>query len=234
MSVPGNTSFRAARPALGTATILLAGLLLAACEGRHPLSEPEILRNDHERRHPIGAEVQHASLDVPIDDTDLASGAYFDVTRFARQYLRDGRSALEIAVPRRGRAARTAEAVARVVRRAGVSGHRIRMVTRHDGIAAVALRYNRIAAISPDCGRWPENLARRTDQGAYANWGCASQRNLANMVADPTDLVSAKPESSRPSERREATYQAYKGGGEGGKGSSSSAGASSPGSNSSR
>ena len=233
MSPPDHRSSRAV---VLTGAIGLAAMLLAGCEAHNPLAEAEILRNDHEQRHPIGAQVQHTSLDVPIDDPDLASGAYFEVTRFARQYLRDGRGPLEVAVPRqRWEAGRTAHAVSRLLQRNGISGHRLRTVTRRDGIDAISLRYTRIAAVSPECGQWSENVARRIDQGAYPNWGCASQRNLANMVADPTDLVTAKPEVPRPSERREATYQSYKGGGDGGKsGSGAASGNSSPGSNSSR
>jgi pilus assembly protein CpaD len=39
--------------------------------------------------------------------------------------------------------------------------------------------------------------------------GCATQRNLAAMVADPEDLLHPRAETPRPSERRDVVWGKY-------------------------
>ena len=75
--------------------------------------------------------------------------------------------------------------------------------------APVRLSYLRYVAEAPTCGYWPTNLASQPDNGNYPNFGCANQRNLAVMVANPGDLLGPRTESDRMSERRDATWQKY-------------------------
>jgi pilus assembly protein CpaD len=74
---------------------------------------------------------------------------------------------------------------------------------RHDGQSAMTLSFDRVAALGPEhCHDWSDDMARRPEVGPWRNYGCAAQRNLAAMVADPTDLVAPRPEAPRGSERR--------------------------------
>lgn len=75
--------------------------------------------------------------------------------------------------------------------------------------APVRVSYLRYVAEAPGCGAWPTNLAEQRDNGNYPNFGCASQRNLAVMVSNPSDLLGPRTESDRPSERRDATWSKY-------------------------
>ena len=43
----------------------------------------------------------------------------------------------------------------------------------------------------------------------WPNMGCATQRNLAAAVADPSDLVEPRGETPRPGERRDVVWGKY-------------------------
>ncbi len=197
----------------------LIAVVAGACENARLSDEAALILSDPVKRHPIGAELHWASLEVPetYGQGGLSSVAYFEVTRFVRQYRRDGRGPLEIAIPRHGApggvgTSRIAS-VQHALRKAGIPEHRVRMFERRDGVHSMLLSYERLAATAPTCGNWSEDAARRPEIGPYANFGCASQRNTANMVADPTDLVAAKPEAVRQSDSRATAYKSYAGGG---------------------
>lgn len=57
----------------------------------------------------------------------------------------------------------------------------------------VAVVVERAAVGMPDCGRFPgETAADRLNNLPMANFGCATARNLASMVADPRDLAAGR------------------------------------------
>jgi pilus assembly protein CpaD len=78
-----------------------------------------------------------------------------------------------------------------------------------DRAPPVRLAYFRYVAHAPECGHWPTNLARESQNVPYANFGCATQRNFANQVANPADLVEPRTETDRSSERRDTTWGKY-------------------------
>jgi pilus assembly protein CpaD len=68
-------------------------------------------------------------------------------------------------------------------------------------IATVRLNYPRVSAEAGPCGLWPADLGptyepQHYENKNYWNLGCASQRNLAAMVANPADLVQPRGEDA--------------------------------------
>jgi pilus assembly protein CpaD len=62
------------------------------------------------------------------------------------------------------------------------------------------------AEVGP-CGLWPHDLAPSLGSGShenreYWNLGCASQRNMAAMAANPADLVQPREEAPISAARR--------------------------------
>jgi pilus assembly protein CpaD len=80
-----------------------------------------------------------------------------------------------------------------------------------DGSPAIRLAYQRPVAVPPACDRWPENMGRNDERIPYANWGCATQHNLAVMVDNARDLRQPQAEDPRSGERRSAGWSAYAG-----------------------
>lgn len=73
----------------------------------------------------------------------------------------------------------------------------------------VRVSYLKYVAEGPECGHWPTNLSNETENVPYANFGCATQRNLAAHIANPADLLGPRTETARPGERRGTNWDKY-------------------------
>ena len=78
-----------------------------------------------------------------------------------------------------------------------------------DPSAPVRLSYLQFVAEPPDCPDWSENIGRDPHNMPWPNMGCATQRNLAAMVANPEDLVQPRGETQRSGERRDVMWNKY-------------------------
>jgi pilus assembly protein CpaD len=73
-----------------------------------------------------------------------------------------------------------------------------------------------MAAVTGPCGMWPEDIGPSVkDRGyfenkSYYNFGCAYQRNMAAMVANPSDLVQPRPETPAYTIRRTEGFEKYR------------------------
>jgi len=83
-------------------------------------------------------------------------------------------------------------------------------------LAAIRVSYPRMKADAGPCGLWPEDLGPSIhnpgyfDNKQYYNFGCAYQRNMAAMVANPSDLVQPRPETPAYTERRREGFEKYR------------------------
>jgi pilus assembly protein CpaD len=81
--------------------------------------------------------------------------------------------------------------------------------TRPELGPTLRLSYERPAAVPPRCGDWSEDVGLNPERLPYANFGCATQRNVALMVANPRDMVQPQAEAPRSSERRSVSWNGY-------------------------
>ena len=79
----------------------------------------------------------------------------------------------------------------------------------YDSQPPIQLSYTRYVAEAPDCGQWPTNLAREPGNLPYPNLGCATQRNFAAQIANPSDLLYPRGMTDRSSERRDVIWNKY-------------------------
>ena len=215
MALRGLSNSASTRRLCVIGTVAYAMLAITACERPRLPDEAFVALSDPRKAHPIHVVAETATLDLALapDGSSLASNSYFDAVRFIRRYRQDGKGPLVIAVP--GRHSRVVadqvRAIRQVIAQAGVASSNVRYSSagNHAGRGAITLSYDRIAAIGPKCGDWSENVQRNPENLPYANFGCASQRNLAAMVGTPTDLLYPAQETPRLSERRAAVLKAY-------------------------
>ncbi len=73
----------------------------------------------------------------------------------------------------------------------------------------VRLSFMKYVAEAPDCGVWPTNLASEPANLPYPNLGCATQRNFAAQIANPSDLLEPRGMTARSSERRDTIWNKY-------------------------
>jgi pilus assembly protein CpaD len=83
-------------------------------------------------------------------------------------------------------------------------------------LPTIRLTYSRIAAVAGPCGLWPDDLGPSimgpdyNQNKPYFNLGCATQRNLAAMVDNPSDLVQPRQETPSYTARRIEGFEKYR------------------------
>lgn len=203
--MPANRSSPIARGLRTAAAVALAEIIATAVAGCNSAKIEDDVHprlTDPARRHPIVVVAETATLDVsvPFPGKGGEARAYVETTRFMRNYRNEGRGLLNIAVPRHG-ASQQLQAIRLAAHRAGVPSQRVRVTSKHGG-DTITLSYDRIAAIGPTCGDWSDDATRGAHVLPYNNFGCATQRNMAAMAANPTDLMFPAQETQRGSDTR--------------------------------
>ncbi len=74
----------------------------------------------------------------------------------------------------------------------------------------IRISYTRFVAEGPECGKFTTNLAVDYRNLPHENMGCAQQRNLAAMIANPADLVTPRTMGPASAERREVMLDKFK------------------------
>lgn len=214
---------------LAAASTAVAGLVLATAaaglSGCRPGEEPGVhvagwAMVDARERHPIvvNNEPANLSLRIAAGTYGLTPGQRAQAIDFFRGYRVTGSRAgrLAIGVPSGGpndvAAVRALADLREIVRDAGISELDITVRpyrAGRDASAPISISYGRFVAEAPDCGAWPDNLADDRRNLPYANFGCASQRNLAVQVANPADLLGPRVMAPSAAERRDTVYDKY-------------------------
>jgi pilus assembly protein CpaD len=92
----------------------------------------------------------------------------------------------------------------------GAISYRVYRAGAADRSAPVILTYESFEAISPECGHWQQNTANTYANRPFPNFGCASQQNLAAMVANPRDLVEPRGMTPADAGRRDVVLGAWR------------------------
>lgn len=200
------------------ALVGIAAAIVAGCNAHAGKQVRGWVVADPSERHPIHVDKREALLEisVPRGANGMTHQQRADAHAFVSNYRAGGEGRLVIRAPSGSpneiAAMRAVDEVRRMVQRAGISRRAVNFepyTADGDPFAAVRMSYERIVAIAPECGHWPKNLAQDPRNLPYANFGCASQRNLAHMVADPRDLLGPRQSTPRSSERRDVVWDKY-------------------------
>lgn len=224
MSLTPQHSRRHAAPALLSALSL--ALLAAGCQ-TSKVTGPELqFASNYQERHPIRVGEGIATLDLlpGAGRTGLTPRQDADIRGFAANWKVHGRGKLVIEMPAGGASDARSHHAVRAIRgslaAAGVPAGAI-AETRYlaEGpvhLAPVRLMFGRLEARLPHaCGQWPGNMVDGDSRGGfgngdYWNFGCASQQNLAAMVADPEDFVRPRAEDRSYAPRRAVAIGKYR------------------------
>lgn len=218
----GGPSQRAARlAAMPLRAALLVTLVaggLAGCQ-TNPTSE-SIARYDYRLRHPIVISEQAETLDIPVgaETRSLSPRLSEAVQGFAREAREQGNGEVEILVPSGSRNEGAAHSVAGHVRRAlgrgGIASPRVSIRAYPVGdpqvVAPVRVAYARVKAAVHACGRWTDNATTKDSNADYADFGCATQSNLAAMIANPADLLHPRASGPADRTRRDVVFDKYR------------------------
>lgn len=200
------------------AAALAMSALLAACTVQSEKSVKGWLVADPTARHPIlvGSTPVTLDLAVPRGSYGLTRNQTYELRSFLRRYREKNEGPLIVGAPSGGANEIAVMHAMGQLRREftslGISRNEVRFDAYSGGgagSAPIKVSYNSFAAQAPECGDWSDNLARDPKNIPYRNFGCATQRNLAAMVANPRDLVEPRGMTPRDSQRRDVLMGKY-------------------------
>ncbi|MEP3232869.1 MAG: CpaD family pilus assembly protein [Hyphomicrobiales bacterium] len=181
----------------------LAGVALAGCAAHQPAAGINVAPSSYQTRHPIVVDASPTNLDLPAGDqkTHFTPGMKSAIVGFAGDYRRSGGKGIDVLVPagssNEAFASHIAGHAREALSEAGIPSSHIRtrsykaVSAEHPG--HVRLTFTAIKArVASECGVWPTDIGSGFENENYENFGCASQQNLAAIIADPNDLISPR------------------------------------------
>jgi pilus assembly protein CpaD len=181
--------------------------------------------NDYRLRHPIVIQEADRTVEVLVGTRrgGLTASQRADVTAFAEAWLHEGTGGIAVdlptATPNSYAANQTLHEIESIFAAVGVPANavKVREYRPEDPrqLATIKLNYPKIVADAGPCGVWPEDLGPTfknriyQENKPYYNLGCAYQRNMAAMVANPSDLIQPRPETPNSATRRSTVLTKY-------------------------
>ena len=179
---------------------------------------------DYRDRHPITVREGTRQVDVFLGRNrgGLTPSQRADVLAFAQWWKREANSGIVVQVPRGGPTDRAAADSMREIHsifaQSGVPAKAVYMQTYRPSATAltsIKIEYSKMVAEVGPCGQWPEDMGPSmeksyTQNRPYWNLGCATQRNLASMVDNPSDLVQPRGEQPAYAARRAVAIDKYR------------------------
>ncbi len=216
-----NVRIRSRSFQLCTAAIL--AVLLAGCN-RTTAVVAEAYPFDYRERHPISLYEGPKTVEIFVGSRrgGLTPSQRADVLSFAHGWRHQAASGILIEVPQSRPVAVSANTTMREARSIlmatgipagsiGVRGYR----PPPGALPTIRLGYSELMAKAGPCGLWPKDLGISIDSTdnrnePYWDYGCATQRNLAAMVANPADLVQPRGETPPYEARRSVMMDKYR------------------------
>ena len=197
---------------LGTTTFLVVALTLAACGPRVPHA-------DYRVQHPLKVELKTFAVAMRLGAdgiTSVADRSGVDV--LVREYLRRSRSPLITATSPGDDDAAASRRTALIRKRLLDLGVRPTNILLQPGKApvegtdAVILSFQGYEIKVPECGVWIGEAGFNPTNLPHTNRGCAYQRNIGLMLADPGVLIKPNALSSIDAQYTDIILQRYRSG----------------------
>lgn len=202
---------RLAATLVGVSVLLVA---LGACKTTRNEEVRGWLFADPSQRHPIKVTEREVGIDL-----DVTAGGYGltklqvrEAHDFVARYRSEGNGPLFVRAPSGGRnesaAMRALDDLRHVLKEERIPAASVVFEPYYGGSGNAPLRLSflRYYAQAPDCGNWPADVGREPQNQNAPNFACATQRNLAAMVANPRDLVEPRAMTPRSGERRDVAW----------------------------
>lgn len=201
--------------------VIFAAAVLAGCQSQPQSTAELVASHNYQVQHPIVVTEAPETLDLPIgrNTRHLRSPVTDTITSFAMDSRRQGNGKVEILVPTGAANEAAVHSVTKDIRsalkRGGLGRSQISTRTYSssdpNADAPIRLSYSRMMATAGECGKWPKNIAGGIGENVnYQNFGCATQSNLAAMVANPSDLITPRASTPADQSRRAVVIEKYR------------------------
>jgi pilus assembly protein CpaD len=205
------------------AVSLAAGLAIALT-GCHSSAQQVLMTggipDDYRHNHPIAVEELLDTMDVPVgqDTVSLTGPVKSAIAGFGQKFADSGSGLIAVVAPsgspNQVAAASIAVQIEAVLRASGVNSrsieYRVYRAGPEERNAPVRIAFNRIQAHTAPCGPWPDQVADTGENRLMSSFGCATQQNLAAMVASPLDLIYPRGLTPADAVRRATVLEKYR------------------------
>lgn len=214
-----------ARTLLLAAPMLASLLILGACSS-NALDDGPIVATSADLHRPVVTQ-EIARLDIAPPYNGVSAADAGPIAAFLREHRAIGHGPLLISAPG-GEGPAIADGVAAIANNMGLPAPEMALTAPVAG-AAYSLSFVRYVAQIEQCGLVWESLGQMPRSEAWTNFGCATNANLAAMIADPADLIGPRVMGPADAQRGTTVLQSYRTGGEiGGEGSGSGSSGAAP------
>lgn len=209
-----------------TGILVAAAAALGGCKHTDQDIVTGSVPTDYRLRHPIAIQEASRTTEVFVGQGrgGLTAAQRADIMGLSQAWLREGTGGIIIDMPAGTVNARTAadslHEIQAIFAAAGIPprGVTVRNYRPTDPrlFATIRVSYPRIMADAGPCGVWPNDIGPSIknkgyfENRQYDNFGCASQRNLAAMVDNPSDLVQPRAETPPMTSRRNVMFDKYR------------------------
>ncbi len=181
---------------------------------------------DYRQRHPITLQETTRTLELFIGSNrgELNPTQRAQVLSFGLGWKRQATGGIVVERPvgssNEGAAADAMREIVSILAASGLPPQSIAVQTypaTGPNLAPVRIGYPRIQAQAGPCGIWPKDIGPSFNRDYFENqppwnYGCATQRNLASEVVDPSDLVQPRAETAAYTARRTTILEKYRAG----------------------
>lgn len=188
--------------------------LLGACSSVETATSQLTIPNPEYRydtRYPISVESAPVMLELPVAER-LSPQDAMRVAAFARAYQTRAETPITIAYPSNVFAGKTIDTVQRNLERNGVASADILRGSydpETEGDRGVVVSFYGREATSPACPNFWGDTVEMFDNRSARRFGCATQNNLAAMLADPQDAVTPSEPGATLAARRTIVIERY-------------------------
>jgi pilus assembly protein CpaD len=211
--------------ALRAAIVTGLGVLVCACQtDQGQIAAAPNVPYDYRMRHPITlTEAEHTlQLFIGSNRSALTAAQRAELLAFAQTWKAEATGGVLIDLPtgtaNEQSAGGSLREIQSILAATGVPPNAMMVRTypaSKYAMATVKITYPKITAQAGPCGIWPEDIGPGFNRDYFENqpswnFGCATQRNLAAMVANPSDLVQPQPETQAYTMRRTDVMQKYR------------------------
>lgn len=151
---------------------------------------------------------------LAVHDDGLSANQVAAIRALADRYGRSGSGPVRVQGPSGDDpvSARQAWAVREALQAAGVPGERIQIVgyDAPDPRAPVLAGFETLRAAIPNCANEPRSMEGRFSNASSPGLGCAITANMAAQIADPRDILGARPMSPADSGRAAVVFDNYR------------------------
>jgi pilus assembly protein CpaD len=194
-----------------SALLLASALFLAGCSTDMAALDDQYVADTHYERYPIKVAKAPMRLEVQTRAGGLQPTQINAISNFARSASQASVTKISVSRPSGGGAsAAIAGQVHQLLVQGGVpAGHISQLTYRGSSKGPVVISFTRAIAVTKECGDWSSDLNDSPENRQYSNFGCATQNNIAQMVADPTEFEVPKPTTQAYSSARSFNYHYY-------------------------